>query len=113
MWALPSAVVRSGDSGERGGHTSGSFLAVPLLKVTSCMLSAVICNRTLLTVRQSVAQDRYASLLALAETHASLTLRPSATRRGRAPTSRPHRTPHAAPVCVGARGLAPSRPQVA
>jgi len=57
------------------------------------MRSAVICNRTLLTVRQSVAQDRDASLLALAATHASLTLRQAATLRGRAPTGRPHCTP--------------------
>ena len=53
-----AAVGRSVDRGERGGSTSGSFLAVPLLEVRSCMLSAVIGHRALLTVRQSVVQDR-------------------------------------------------------
>ena len=77
-----AAVVRSVDRGERGGSTSGSFLAVPLIEVTSFLLSAIIGNRAFLTVRQSVAQDRCGSLLALSDSHASLTLRKSATLRG-------------------------------
>jgi hypothetical protein len=56
------------------------------------MLSALICTRAFLTVRQSLAQDRYGSLLTLSNSYASLTLRQSATLRGRAPTSRTHRT---------------------
>ena len=47
------------DRGERVGRTSGSFLAVPFIEVMAFMLSAVICHRALLTVRQSVVQDRY------------------------------------------------------
>jgi hypothetical protein len=74
------------------------------------MLAALLCTRASLTVRQSVAQDRYGSLLALAEAHASLTLRPSATRRGRAPTGRTH--PRGAWLCRSARSWATS-PQVA
>jgi hypothetical protein len=38
------------------------------------MLSALLGNRAFLTVRQSVAQDRCGSLLALSDSHVSLTL---------------------------------------
>jgi hypothetical protein len=77
------------------------------------MRSAVIYNRTFLTVRKSVAQDRYGSLLALSDSHASLILRPSATRRGRAPTGRTHRPPtRRLSVLERARSRA-TRPQVA
>src|SRR4029453_4909721 len=63
------------------------------IEVTSCMLSALICTRAFRTVRESLTQDRYGSLLALSDSHASLTLRQSATRCGRAPTRRTHHTP--------------------
>ena len=72
---------------------SGSFLAVPLIEVTSFMLSAIIGNCAFLTIRQSVAQDRCGSLLALSDSHVSLTLRRSATLHGQAPTGRIHRSP--------------------
>jgi hypothetical protein len=45
------------------------------IEVTSCMLSALICTRAFLTVRQSLAQDRYGSLLTLSNSYTSLTLR--------------------------------------
>jgi hypothetical protein len=107
------AVVRSVDRGERGGWTSGSFRAVPFIKVTSFMLSALICTRAFLTVRQSLAQDRSGFLLALTDSHASLTLRQSATLRGRAPTSRTHHTPtRRLSVSERAKSWA-ARPQVA
>jgi hypothetical protein len=77
------------------------------------MLSAPICTRAFLTVRQSLTQDRYGFLLALSDSHASLTLRQSATLRGRAPTRRTHHTPTRR-LSVSARTRTRSaRPQVA
>ena len=57
------------------------------------MLSAVVCHRALLTVRQSLCRTGIDPFLALSGSHASLTLRQAATRRGRAPTGRTYRTP--------------------
>jgi hypothetical protein len=57
------------------------------------MLAAVIDNRTFLTVRKSVAQDRSGALRALSASHASLTLRKSTTLGGRVLTGRTHRPP--------------------
>jgi hypothetical protein len=100
-----AAVVRTVDRGERGGWTSGRF--------RSFMLSALICTRAFRTVRESLTQDRYGSLLALSDSHTSLTLRQSATRRGRAPTSRTHHPPtRRLSVSEHARSRA-ARPQVA
>jgi hypothetical protein len=96
-----AAVVHTVDRGERGGWTSGRF--------RSFMLSALICTRAFLTVRQSLTQDRYGFLLALSDSHASLTLRQSATLRGRAPTRRTH--PRGACLSRRARGLGPPDPR--
>ena len=92
-------------------HDVSSCGQKPLIEIKSFMLSAVICNRVFLTVRKSVAQDRCGSLLPLSGSHASLTLRRSATLRGRAPTGRTHRTPtRRLPMSERARSRAAQTP---
>ena len=79
------------ERGEAGRQ--GASELYPLSRSRHACSRPSSAHRAFLTVRESVAQDRYGSLLALSDSHASLTLRQSATLRGRAPTGRTHRPP--------------------
>ena len=88
-----AAVVRAVDRGERGGWTSGRFRAVPVSR------SRHVCSRPSSAPAPSARSGRALRRtgmdpsLALSDSHASLTLRQSATRRGRAPTGHTHHPP--------------------
>jgi hypothetical protein len=84
---------------------SESFLAVPLIEVTSFMLSAVIYNRTFLTVRKSGRGQVWIPPGSLRFTRLSHSETVCDTAWAGPHRSHPPPT-RAAPVCVGAREVA-------